>query len=165
MNIFYLSINPKNCAIYHCDKHCVKMILETCQLLYTCLWLTTPKLIDNAPLNNSGNQGYKKSFQNHPCAIWVRESIQNYNWLCQMGLFLCHEYSYRYQKIHSCQKHLEWLSKQIPILPNIKMTPIRQAMPDKYKGKNSVIAYRKYYMGEKKYFCKWTGRNIPHWFK
>lgn len=29
MNIFVLDNNPKKCAEYHVDKHCVKMILET----------------------------------------------------------------------------------------------------------------------------------------
>jgi len=29
MNIFVLDYNPKKAAEYHCDKHVVKMILET----------------------------------------------------------------------------------------------------------------------------------------
>jgi len=33
MNIFYLDSNPQKCAEYHCDKHVVKMILESAQLL------------------------------------------------------------------------------------------------------------------------------------
>jgi len=33
MNIFILDNNPKLAAQYHCDKHCVKMILESAQLL------------------------------------------------------------------------------------------------------------------------------------
>ena len=35
MNIFYLHENPEICAEYHCDKHVVKMILETAQMLST----------------------------------------------------------------------------------------------------------------------------------
>lgn len=35
MNIFYLSTNTDECARYHCDKHVVKMILETAQMLST----------------------------------------------------------------------------------------------------------------------------------
>ena len=35
MNIFYLAHNPTDCAQMHCDKHVVKMILETAQLLST----------------------------------------------------------------------------------------------------------------------------------
>ena len=35
MNIFYLHREPDIAAQMHVDKHCVKMILETCQLLST----------------------------------------------------------------------------------------------------------------------------------
>ena len=35
MNIFYLHPNPQTAARMHCDKHCVKMILEYAQLLST----------------------------------------------------------------------------------------------------------------------------------
>lgn len=35
MNIFYLSDCPEQSAKDHCDKHVVKMILETAQLLST----------------------------------------------------------------------------------------------------------------------------------
>ena len=35
MNIFHLHKDPKICAKYHCDKHVVKMILETAQMLST----------------------------------------------------------------------------------------------------------------------------------
>ena len=35
MNIFHLHRNPETCARYHCDKHVVKMILETGQMLST----------------------------------------------------------------------------------------------------------------------------------
>jgi hypothetical protein len=39
MNIFYLDKDPETCAQYHCDKHVVKMILETAQLLCATQWL------------------------------------------------------------------------------------------------------------------------------
>ena len=35
MNIFFLSLKPRECAQFHCDKHVVKMIVEYCQLLST----------------------------------------------------------------------------------------------------------------------------------
>ena len=165
MNIFYLSKNTKRCARYHCDKHCIKMILELTQLLYTCLWLCLDSnWINKAPLTKSGNKGYKKTHINHPCAIWVRESIENYRWLCKLGIDLCKEYTHRYGRIHACQKHIEFLQKQKPKIPEIKMTKVKQAMPDKYKCKSSKKAYRNYYINEKARFCKWTNRNPPKWF-
>ena len=35
MNIFVLDTDPVKCAQSHCDKHVVKMVLETAQLLST----------------------------------------------------------------------------------------------------------------------------------
>ena len=35
MNVFVLDYDPKTAAEMHCDKHTVKMILETAQLLST----------------------------------------------------------------------------------------------------------------------------------
>ena len=35
MNIFFLHPDPLTAAEMHCDKHCVKMILETAQMLCT----------------------------------------------------------------------------------------------------------------------------------
>jgi hypothetical protein len=77
MNIFYLDKSPYTCARYHCDKHVVKMILETAQLLCGAHWAT------------GGTAQYKPTHLNHPCAIWVRKSLSNYKWLCELGFNLC----------------------------------------------------------------------------
>jgi len=166
MNIFYLHHHPKICAIYHNNRHIVKMTLESTLLLYTCLHLTCPEeIFDSAPFNKSGTRrGYKPSHQNHPSAIWTRTSIHNYKWLCQLGIELCKEYTFRYNKIHSCEKHLLWLTRQQPPLPEIPFSQPIPAMPDKYKNSNSIIAYRNYYKGEKSSFCIWSKRKIPYWF-
>ena len=167
MNIFYLSRSIINACIYHCDKHVVKMILETTQLLYTCLHLTmtNTEWLDKAPKNKSGQRGYKKCHDNHPCSKWTRESLDNYKWLCEFGLQLCKEYSYRYENTHSCQEHLEFLATIEPPIESKGKTKMPQAMPDEYKRDDAVEAYRAYYRGAKKKFCKWTKRDMPEWFK
>ena len=38
MNIFVLDKTPEMSAKYHCDKHVVKMILESGQMLCTAHW-------------------------------------------------------------------------------------------------------------------------------
>ena len=166
MNIFFLSFNPKECAEYHCDKHVVKMILETAQLLYTCLWTTfdNDEFIKDAPLTKSGQKGYKKSHINHPCSRWLRDSNKNYIWLCSFGLELCNEYSYRYGRIHDSQKHIEWLSKNNPNIKDNGFTKPLLAMPDKYKCDDVIKSYQMYYIKDKKRFAKWTKREIPKWF-
>ena len=129
MNIFYLHDNPKVCSQYHVDKHVVKMILETAQLLSTAHWL-------------SGGEGpYRATHKNHPSAIWARSNKSNYRWLCELGMELCKEYTHRYGKIHKTQQHLEWLTKNIPNIPNGKFTQPTLAMPDQYKRDDPVKSY------------------------
>jgi hypothetical protein len=141
MNIFFLSFDPRKAAEHHCDKHVVKMILETAQLLYSAHWSQSRlSLPQNA---------YKKTHVNHPCAIWVRESGANYRWLCELGLALCDEFTFRYGGIHKTRAHLQWLAANPPPLPEVGVTEIRQAMPAEYKRPNVVEAYRTYYRENK----------------
>jgi hypothetical protein len=174
MNIFFLSFNTFEAAIQAIDKHVVKMILESAQMLYTAQWLNENKLDEN-PYNP-----YKPVHKNHPDTIWVRSSIHHYNWLCDLALAYCEEYKYRYSssenpKEHSTEKHLIWLKKNPPVLPNIPFTVPPQCMPDKYKvaynsdnlllNQNSCIeAYRNYYIGDKIGFATYTRRSPPEWF-
>ena len=148
MNIFLLSFNPRIAAEHHCDKHVVKMILETAQLLYSAF--------PSVPIG-----GYKKTHVNHPCAIWTRESQDNYAWLCELGLALCAEYTFRYGRIHKTQSHIEWLTANPPDLPAIGVTEIRQAMPVEYKRANPVEAYRAYYIGAKARLLTYSKRSSP----
>jgi hypothetical protein len=154
MNIFFLSANAEDAAKQHCDKHVVKMILETAQLLFTSHWVLNPT---GLPSN-----AYKKTHPNHPCGIWLRESLTNYNWLCELGYWLCKEYTFRYGKIHKTQAHIEWLTANPPAsLTDIGMTSIRQAMPIQYKNENPVKAYQTYYIEDKMRILKYTKRERP----
>ena len=56
MNIFYLSEDPVDCALAHCDKHVVKMILEYGQLLSTAHRLHdgTPTVVEWTDLRYNG---------------------------------------------------------------------------------------------------------------
>jgi len=161
MNIFFLSTNPEDAAKQHCDKHVVKMILETAQLLFTCHWMLNP---DGLPSN-----AYKKVHANHPCGIWVRESLSNYKWLCELGHWLCKEYTFRYGKIHKTEQHIEWLKSNLPpSLADIGLTPIRQAMPDEYKHENPVKAYQTYYIENKlkiRGIVRYTKRERPRFLE
>ena len=153
MNIFYLHKNPEKCAKMHCDKHVVKMILETAQILCTCHW------------KNNSKAPYKPTHQKHPCVLWACESIENYLGLGELGLELCKEYTHRYGKIHKSQKVIAWCYDHPPKLPRIKFSQPIQAMPERYKQKNAIKAYREYYNGEKLSFAKWTKRKAPCWIK
>lgn len=150
MNIFVLDKNPKLAAQYQCDKHVVKMILESAQLL------CSP--FDEAP--------YRRTHYNHPCAKWVRQSADNFQWLVQHALALCAEYTFRYSKRHKSQDVIEWCTVNATQLelPNAGLTEFAQAMPDECKNADVVAAYRDYYRTHKRDFAKWTLREIPGWF-
>jgi len=153
MNIFALSLDPREAAEYHCDKHVVKMILETAQLLYCAHWVLDP---DGLPLI-----AYKKTHPNHPCSIWIRESVENYRWLSDLGLCLCREYTYRYGKTHKTEEHILWLSDNFPPLPMTEQTPFRMAMPNEYKCEDPILAYQSYYLGAKERMLVFSKRPPP----
>lgn len=138
MNIFVLHSHPRKAARYHVDVHVRKMVLETCQLLYTAHWiLWYPKLntvhsavkfsraqkrrdpppyFNDAPTNKTtGEVGYRPCHPQHPCALWARESIHNYHWLARLGVELAREYRFRFGgKPHACEVHAEWLLAHPP---------------------------------------------------
>jgi len=155
MNIFILDTDVKKCAEYHNDKHVVKMILESAQLLCGVHHMTESSM-DYVP--------YKLSHKNHPCSIWARENMSNYLWLCELGLELCKEYTYRYGRRHKSQDVIEWCIENRPTIPEDDFTQLPKAMPEEYKVNDVVQSYRNYYCGDKKHFSKWKNREIPYWF-
>ena len=175
MNIFVLDNDPAVSARMMCDKHVVKMIVETAQMLSTVhRYLDGQQYIDvsannrrikrwNHPVHDQTL--YKSVMVNHPCTVWARTSHMNYHWLAQHGMALCHEYDHRYNNYHMTTRLMRWLLIVPPKnIPRGKMTPFAQAMPDQYKSQNAVEAYRNYYLGEKAGLAKWTNREIPEWF-
>jgi hypothetical protein len=156
MNIFVLDTDIKLAAQAHVDKHCVKMILETTQLLNNGM---IAGVADYDPV-------YKQTHKNHPCSIWVSESVDNFEWLTELGLALCDEYTFRYSKIHKCQSIIQGFSRDIGklTLPKIGLTPYKLCMPDQYKVDDPVESYRNYYRGDKAYIAKWSKRSQPSWW-
>ncbi len=161
MNIFFLSYSARRAAKYHCDKHVVKMILETCQMLYTAHWIIT----DGDSLTDCPFTPYKPAFKNHPCNVWLRESLSNYKWLCRLGIYLCKEFTHRYKKIHRCHPFIKWLRKNQPPISDIGLTPAAKAMPGIYKSDCPVKSYRKYYINDKSGFATWKFTPIPYWYQ
>jgi hypothetical protein len=158
MNIFVLDRDVIKCAEYHNNKHVVKMVLETAQLLCGVHHMT--KLESDRELIP-----YRLSHKNHPCSIWTRECIENYVWLCQLGMALSKEYTKRYGKIHKSQAVIEWCYDNLPKLNvNGKMTEFAMAMPDECKIGDVIDSYRNYYMIEKRSIADWKGEK-PFWFK
>ena len=190
MNIFYLDPDPKICAQMHVSKHVVKMIIEYAQLMstahrvldgteYTDL-TANGRRIKRWRLHDEREQSLMKaSHINHPSAIWCRENVANYKWLCVMWSHLLDEYRFRYAKIHACAR-LELDLRFVPTnIPAGEFFPPTPAMPQELKilaenpvpGRkyDSLKSYHNYYIKDKIRFASWKGkvnsRNIPHWFQ
>lgn len=181
MNIFVLDNDPMQAAQDHCDKHVVKMILESAQMLSTAHHL---QFIKQKNLNFSDfksqrkitdfcrqeypsffNQIYSASHVHHPCTQWTIQSIQNYQWLSNLALALCDEYEKRYKKEHKCKTVITFLSGIMPLLPNLNLTPFAIAMKNEYKISNNPIeCYRNYYLKDKIRFAKWNYSSQPSWW-
>jgi hypothetical protein len=182
MNIFYLHHDPKQAAEWMVDKHVVKMILESAQLLSTAhrvldgRMVIYDKYVDGSlpPRYRKSkkwelddfrdNVLYKATHVNHPSAVWVRQSLENYQWLVDHFYALMDEYEYRYGKKHKCWGFAHVLYSPPYNLRDYDWTPMPSAMADQYKvGDDPIMNYRNYYKVAKERMHKWTKREAPEW--
>ena len=178
MNIFYLDIDPKLCAQYHCDKHVVAMIREYCQILST-----TQRLMFGRPILNEKNKVVKyelkvfdKLFLKHthihsPPVKWTMYSLSNYLWLWNLLDNLSRVYTYVYGKKHMYDRigliHSLAILSQEPNLEyrNNFFTDPPKVVPESCVLNKSIDSYRLLYMTEKRYMVKYRNRPYPEWFK
>jgi len=149
VNIFYLSRDPVEAARAQCDRHVVKMILETAQLLSTA----------HAELDGV-SPAYKATHKNHPSAVWVRSSLDHYEWTVYHLEALGREYERRYSKVHkTIREHFKALQR-----PPVALEGVRgyqdppQCMPDECKRSDAVLGYQIYYNFKAD---DWDSRGIP----
>lgn len=155
MNIFVLDQDPVKAAQYHCDKHCVKQVLESCQMLSTAIRTCSNDKVEGI---------YKIAHLNHPCSKWTRETRSNFKWLVEMTEELFQEYTRRYGKSHKSYSIFEVCKNHANFIPDGEMTAFALAMPDEYKNPDAVQAYRTYYLKDKREISKWKMGNAPAWW-
>ena len=177
MNIFYLHEDPIQNAKWHIDKHIVKMPIEYAQLMSTAHRLLDGEMylgktaigrnIKRWRLHDEREDIlYKASHINHPSAVWVRESIENYFQMYKLYMAVLAEFTNRYGKIHGSSKPSIALIRPPKNIPMVKGTQLPQCMPEICKVKNNpILAYRNYYIVEKNSFASWKNREIPEWFQ
>mgnify|MGYP006409161793 FL=1 len=153
MNIFVLHEQPDVAAQMLCDKHVVKMILESAQMLCT------------VAHNHGYDAPYRRTHPKHPCTLWAGKSQENWDWLASHALAMSGEYTRRYGKTHKSRSVIDWcLWQGIKIqFPESGLLPFAQAMPPQYKSDCAVTAYRAYYHGEKAKFATWKSE-VPQWW-
>ena len=177
MNIFYLHEDPIQNAKWHIDKHIVKMPIEYAQLMSTAHRLLDGEMYLGKTANGRNIKRwklhderedilYKASHINHPSAIWVRESIENYFEMYKLYMAVLSEFTNRYGKVHGSSKPSIALIRPPSNIPMVKGTQLPQCMPEICKVKNNpILAYRNYYIVEKNSFASWKNREIPEWFQ
>jgi len=166
MNIFVLDENPELCAKYHNNKHVVKMILETAQLLSSAYY-NDPKINIENFIDFPREKGFLKlTHYNHPCTKWTRETIKNWEWLLQLFYELNIEYTFRYNKKHSLFCLFDWFNLHKPNLSEGIFTQFKKAMPQYIieAFSDPVEAYRMYYILEKWHLADWHPRCNPIWY-
>ena len=139
MNIFYLDKCPEKAARLQYNKHVVKMILESAQMLCAA----------HHVLGNPDDVPYKLAHKNHPSTVWVRQNSIHYDWLYDHMRALGDEYTKRYGKTHLSITKCKDLVYLPPGIPTVMFNQPPQCMPDEYKDKCSIQAYWNYYIGEK----------------
>lgn len=177
MNIFLLDMNPVIAARMQCDKHVVKMVTESAQMLST-----AHRILDGTPVPSKtktikawthpehDDVLYKAVHINHPCTLWTMESKWNYDWHYMHFKSLSTEYRHRYNRQHASFNKLRDILQDSPAnIPDIGQTPFRLAMgaaPECIDESDPVGSYRKFYMTKQDRFkMVWTKAEVPYWFE
>ena len=175
MNIFFVDSDPVKAAQALVDRHCVKMILESAQLLSTAHRYVDGKML--VAQNDNGRRMkrwylddarepvlYQATHINHPSNVWTRTAVENYLWLVEHFAALLDEYTYRYGKKHKTGELLYMLQSPPHGVRDFDMTKMPSAMKDEYKiSDDPVTNYRNYYKHGKATMHKWTNREPPEW--
>jgi hypothetical protein len=153
MNIFAVDRDPGVAARALCDRHVVKMTLETAQILCTVVH------------GLGGRAPYKPTHARHPCVMWAGARRANYDWLVEHGLALAAEFRRRFGGVHKSERVIEWAAERGPKIKGRRQSFV-QTMPEIYRGNDPVEAYRRFYRGEKARFATWRApSHPPRWWR
>lgn len=176
MNIFCTNDCPIISAQELCDQHCrSKMQIESAILLQHCF--SNDVLLSAPPTKKGQPRKSGKGYFNHPCAVWVRESKANFEWLVAHTLEMFDERDFRWPSSvsHFTKTFIEWCKQNInktlyckgvnltPFAVAIKPESKCRAIPD-FNRLPTVDKY-KHYISHDKPFATWTKRNSPSWIQ
>jgi|TARA_R110000824_G_scaffold78516_9_gene198152 hypothetical protein len=186
MNIFYLDVDPKTSAEYHCDAHVRKMIVEYAQLLCNQHWMSDDEVDMQRAISN---KFFRPTHTTHKCTRWVGSNAFSYAYVFIMWEELQHLYLMRYAKEHGTlrlrepllslpSRLYETMSKDIDdegSFPAPELSPPPMCFGKVYEYMKVgvdiadhyevVSAYRNYYRAAKNKFASWGGdRKLPSWW-
>jgi len=182
MNIFATSPCPIESAQALCDKHVVKMIVESAQILSTALvtaWgFPSGGSIRGVDLYRPTHAAHPCVVWAHPCVVWVGKSWANMYWIARHGVALCTEYSARYSTDKVFKRHksldlllaiLGFIESDVGVSADSVLTPMALAMPDHFKRDDPHMAYKLYLRAKYQTWAdeghppRWTKREPPIW--
>lgn len=181
MNIFVLDENPKKSVELMCDKHVVKMLVETAQILSTVHRIldgeevTVKKQAEGSTKARNYKTWvldderedilYKSTHVHHPAVVWAMSSLLNYNWLLAHFEALIEENNHRFgEKDRKSAELLETLKTPPKNIKDLPFDRFYTIMDDQYIiSADAVMNYRNYYNKGKKHIHKWTNRPTPEW--
>ncbi|UCM93089.1 pyrimidine dimer DNA glycosylase/endonuclease V [Candidatus Tisiphia endosymbiont of Melanophora roralis] len=165
MNIFITNICPILSAQALDNKRVLKMIVESAQLLSTAIFCNSQIVYPDI---------YKPTHLKHPCTIWASSNRNNWFWLSEHLIALCHEYTHRYHKKHKTQQLISNLLKYSShLIDDNNMTPFVNCTKSDYlqidfsNHSNTFKAYQQYLTVKWNNDIikpKWTNRSIPKWY-
>ena len=181
-----MCIRDSLAAQLQCDKHVVKMIVESAQMLSTAHRMLDGKIVMKP--SRSGKRMikyydlyegaddleaemlyYSAVHHGHPCTKWTMESSENYRWHHKHFVALCDEYTHRYGKTHKTDRLLRSPLWTLPRnITEGSLTPFALAMsanPECMFPNDPVKSYKLYYHTKQDRFAMvWTNRETPEWW-
>lgn len=180
MNIFFINKDPVLAAQDLVDDHVIKMITESGQLLSIAHRVLDGCEIRVQYITKKGKKRtksvwvlpdhrndilYNVTHKNHPCAIWVRTAVENYNWLVDHMFAMGDEYTRRYGKVHKTIRELGYDLQSPPYnLEDWDWTEPAMCMPEEYIISNDPVEnYRNFYKYGKAHLHTWKNKERPDW--
>ena len=133
MNVFASNRSPDLSARYLADRHVVKMVVESAQILSTAMTITG-RAIPGI---------YRVTHIHHPC-VQAAKDPEYFLWVVQHGLALSDEYTVRFHKTHASAEVLLRIAETVEIdrCANPQYWPL--AMPDEFKCADPHQSYIEY---------------------
>lgn len=174
MNLFVTSEDPVECARSLDDKRLGKMLMETNQLLSFAIHYHWDSYYGD-PISRYVGDGMLcaagTGHMNHPCSVWVRQSIDNFTWAETHARALDAEWAYRFDSFHSSATRTRFIGAFTDCLPSGPLLPFQNSAKNDGLGLDFTwlpvpLSYREYlkarWPGDKRP-TTWTRRGAPSW--
>lgn len=156
MNVFAAHPDPAESAQALADRHVVKMVLETAQILST---VAHELGVDTEGL-------YRPTHRHHPCTVAVVQDPAYAAWVAAHGMALGAEYTRRFGKVHKSTAVVAEAARRLQLGAVGTPTRFPLAMPDEYKVRCPHVSYRSYLKAKYATWgdaARWTNATRPTW--